>query len=110
MHNNYYNTYDTLPWKRLPVGLWKWVSEGVRLMSYYEVVEGRLSEIKKKKNCKKVWVSNICSELRTPEPCAFCAQLCIPPQLGAVFCIDSCFLQTKLCIANAKSTDAHIVL
>lgn len=53
MHNNYYNTYDTLPWKRLPVGLWKWVSEGVRLMSYYEVVEGRLSEIKKKKIVKR---------------------------------------------------------
>lgn len=40
----YYNAYSVLPWKRPAICWCLWVSEGLQLVSYCEVVEGRLWE------------------------------------------------------------------
>lgn len=42
----YYNKHGALVWKRPEACLWKWVSEGLQVMSYCEVTDGQLSEIR----------------------------------------------------------------
>ena len=38
----YYNEHGALVWKRPEACLWKWVSEGLQVMSYCEVMDGYL--------------------------------------------------------------------
>lgn len=42
----YYNEHSALVWKRPEACLWKQVLEGLQLMSYCEVTDGCLSEIR----------------------------------------------------------------
>lgn len=70
-------------------------------MIYYEVVEGRLSDLDQKLQDQKWWAQNKWSELRSPAcvwgicMCVFYVFLYSYVQVGATFCVHLLFLADK---------------
>ena len=96
----YYNKHGALVWKRPEACLRKWVSEGLQVMSYCEVTDGQLSEIRWKAATLgvDVWLKTYTEVRQLVDGwglCVFYVLLCNLIHLGLVFCFHLMFLADK---------------